>query len=324
MARADARLAAGAGVIAASLLLAGPTVAPASAEPDRDRPGHGHSGNGSGNSDRGRDSGRDRDSGRGDRGDHDGRDDDRRGDDRRGDDRRGDDRGRDGGRDGRADRGDRGSWPSRRGDDESDYWDDEQSRQGDDDADSGESGREALTAPAARSSLGIASESSDSSDFGVASVPDAVEPTPLVPASPSAAPTVGGGGGGGALATNGVLASPLVTFGNGRTPGLLSRRSGRVQLAAGAVPPAAEPVPVIVAAPALPPPSAPGPGQIIPLSDEQRGPAYIEGLWAPIQPAFPGGLLFGIAGLVLMPLAGVWLGYRQARASRAASELVEQ
>jgi hypothetical protein len=29
-------------------------------------------------------------------------------------------------------------------------------------------------------------------------------------------------------------------------------------------------------------------------------------------------VLFGLAGLVLMPLSGVWLGYRQARAAKAA------
>jgi hypothetical protein len=34
------------------------------------------------------------------------------------------------------------------------------------------------------------------------------------------------------------------------------------------------------------------------------------------------GALFGIAGLLLGPIAGVWLGYRQARATKAASQLV--
>jgi hypothetical protein len=34
------------------------------------------------------------------------------------------------------------------------------------------------------------------------------------------------------------------------------------------------------------------------------------------------GALFGIAGLLLAPIAGVWLGQRQARAAKAASRLV--
>jgi hypothetical protein len=46
---------------------------------------------------------------------------------------------------------------------------------------------------------------------------------------------------------------------------------------------------------------------------------FIHQLWAPLRPTFGTDLLFGLAGLVLIPLAGAWLGYRQARAARESS-----
>jgi hypothetical protein len=48
----------------------------------------------------------------------------------------------------------------------------------------------------------------------------------------------------------------------------------------------------------------------------------VASLWAAAAPSLPGGALFGLAGLILAPIAGAWLGYRQARASRAAAQLV--
>ncbi len=50
----------------------------------------------------------------------------------------------------------------------------------------------------------------------------------------------------------------------------------------------------------------------------------VASLWGRVQPGWPVGALFGIAGLLLAPLAGVWLGHRQARAARSASELVSR
>ena len=44
-------------------------------------------------------------------------------------------------------------------------------------------------------------------------------------------------------------------------------------------------------------------------------------LLTPAEPASSVGSLWGLAGLILAPLAGVLLGYRQARAKKAAAEV---
>ena len=44
--------------------------------------------------------------------------------------------------------------------------------------------------------------------------------------------------------------------------------------------------------------------------------------WGTLTPGWPAGALFGIAGLILAPIGGVWLGHRQARAVKGASQLV--
>jgi hypothetical protein len=40
-----------------------------------------------------------------------------------------------------------------------------------------------------------------------------------------------------------------------------------------------------------------------------------------VESGWPVGVLFGIAGLLLAPIAGVWLGHRQARAAKVTSNL---
>jgi hypothetical protein len=40
--------------------------------------------------------------------------------------------------------------------------------------------------------------------------------------------------------------------------------------------------------------------------------------WATVRPSWPTGTIFGIAGLLLAPIAGMWLGHRQARATKSA------
>jgi hypothetical protein len=102
---------------------------------------------------------------------------------------------------------------------------------------------------------------------------------------------------------------PKVTVGNGRTPGGQDRdREPRWRVSA------PEPAP---APPPPPPPPAPAPSwveriHIPPAMPKQLGVAPASNMTDP---------LWGIAGLLLIPVAGAALGYRQARASHAAAEL---
>ncbi|OFJ54671.1 hypothetical protein [Mycolicibacterium grossiae] len=155
----------------------------------------------------------------------------------------------------------------------------------------------------------------------------AAEATPS--ASPATSPTgsptgsppavIAESGGGGAVAAVDSPTAPTVVFGNGRVPGEGSTRP--------ADPPRPEPVlssPDVVLAPVVvaDPPTAPvAPVAVLPPSartDERSGTPVLA---AP--PAETGGIgaLWGLAGLLLAPLAGIGLGYRQARAHRAAAEL---
>jgi hypothetical protein len=133
-------------------------------------------------------------------------------------------------------------------------------------------------------------------------------PTPAVPARHAS----GGGGSGAAAVAAPPFVAPPVTVGNGRSPGILTRP--RVDVAGEApadVAPPAEAPPAV--RPQLPPPYrlAAAPAEL-----------PVESLWAAAAPAWPSGLLFGVAGLIFAPIAGAWLGYRQARASKAAAQLV--
>ncbi|GAB7070047.1 hypothetical protein JCM12141A_43360 [Mycolicibacterium hodleri] len=71
--------------------------------------------------------------------------------------------------------------------------------------------------------------------------------------------------------------------------------------------PVATPAPVAVRAAPAPPLELPAPPS-----------------WATVRPGWPTGTIFGIAGLLLAPIAGVWLGHRQARATKSASQLVSR
>jgi len=125
--------------------------------------------------------------------------------------------------------------------------------------------------------------------------------------------------------------APPVVFGDGRTPGILSwsRASGdaRPETAVG---PAeilvVNMAPLVEAPPPAPAPSPPPPSPTaVRLDVAPPWQRTVASMWAAAaEPSQPGGLGFGIAGLILAPLAGVWLGYRQARASRAAAQLVDR
>jgi hypothetical protein len=154
--------------------------------------------------------------------------------------------------------------------------------------------------------------------------------------TPPAAADTGASDSGGAAVTfpDGMpFTAPTVTVGDGRTPGILSwRRDANGATRQPGAGPAnvvdATVIPVVEAPPPPSPPPPPVPQPLPPATRLDMAPPWqrtVASMWAAAaEPSRPGGLSFGIAGLILAPLAGVWLGYRQARASRAADQLVER
>jgi hypothetical protein len=136
---------------------------------------------------------------------------------------------------------------------------------------------------------------------------------PPVPVSVASAATGGGGSPPGASVAPIVV--PRVIFGDGRSPGLLS-----VAEPAPTQPISAAPAPAPLAEPTGAPLVAPT--QLTmdaspwPLSE-----TAVATFWGKVEPGWPVGVLFGIAGLLLAPIAGVWLGHRQARAAKVTSAL---
>jgi hypothetical protein len=270
VAPARLRMAASAGVVAASMTIVGPTVAIAVADPGRAGPSHSRADKSSG-----RKHGGDRHGGHGrsDRGngrhqrDHDGRGDH-----------------------------DRDGWSTAGG------------------AQAGTDGQ----APSRPVSNAVTSNPPVATGL-------APQATPPVASAAGPATAAGGGGSGGARPA-GSFVAPKVTFGDGRTPGV----RGDV----------AQPQPTVAAGPAqspgYPAPAAGwAPVDLSPVPEVMRPPTalhesgppgteFIDRVWAPLRPAFPGGLVFGIAGLLIAPLAGVWLGHRQARAAEAVAQLADR
>jgi hypothetical protein len=302
VARMRRRVAAGAAMFAAVVTVGGPGIAAAPADPGRSGS---HRGDGGGN--RGGDGGR---HGGGSR--NDSRNGDQRGrtdrDRRDGRDERGERR-RHGGYGGKGDGGRRNDHGSKGGGGRGDSdWDD-------DDSSSGAAPRGTSTAVASLSvaaeSESVGAESIDTSSTGGGTT--FVTPPVVVPA-----------GGGGAVPGDvpAAIERPTVRFGNGRTPGLLS--SGRpgaeipAEAPGRAVPAAPEAAIAPIVLPPTPPTGLPNVGA------ESKLPWIVSEAWSPIGPGDNSGALFGLAGLLLIPLAGVWLGYRQAMAARAAASLSER
>lgn len=100
-------------------------------------------------------------------------------------------------------------------------------------------------------------------------------------------------------------------------------RSGESLVRVSTEPAVAQPLLVVPVAPLLEPigPSEPPPAAKSspwwPLSETP-----VASLWGDVRPGWPMGALFGIAGLLLAPIGGVWLGHRQARAAKTAAQLV--
>jgi hypothetical protein len=144
---------------------------------------------------------------------------------------------------------------------------------------------------------------------GVAT-PATLAPIPAVPAVP--ARPVSGGGGASPVTAAPPVSAPAVKVGNGRSPGILTGRPERAPRRTGTAPNVAPAVTQPAATPHLPPTDR------LDVAPAER----MVSQWAAAAPGRPGGLLFGLAGLILAPIGGAWLGYRQARASRAAAQLI--
>lgn len=224
----------------------------------------------------------------------------------------------------------RGQWPGSAG------WTD---RTGDpvSDGSSGQGASDVAVNQRATASRTVAVQSvTPSADTAVSveSVNPAVAADTAVPAPADSAAAAAGGsgsGGGGAIPTPVVIVVPSVTFGDGRSPapaGVLAEEAGAPQAVASTVlrvspvePAISEPVVELptTAAGVMPAPLAAEP-RPWPLS---RPP--VTAVWGGhAESSWPAGLLFGIAGLLLAPLGGIWLGQRQARAAKAASHLVSR
>jgi hypothetical protein len=107
------------------------------------------------------------------------------------------------------------------------------------------------------------------------------------------------------------MSAPRVVFGNGRTPGTAAARP--------------EAPPLVIDPPVVPSADAPEQAAPSPVPAPRQAPTIVRRTMSPLltpaEPASSVGSLWGLAGLILAPLAGILLGYRQARAKKAAAEL---
>lgn len=154
----------------------------------------------------------------------------------------------------------------------------------------------------------------------------------MAPSAPRVPAVAVGTGGGGAIPGQATVpfTAPVVTFGDGRTPAFLAETPEELPGRSTPRPLVKQAQPTAAATAAVAPPPRPAlepvavTGHLLavvpapwPLSE-----TTVTSLWGRVEPGWPAGLLFGIAGLLLAPIGGVWLGWRQARAARSASQLV--
>jgi hypothetical protein len=124
------------------------------------------------------------------------------------------------------------------------------------------------------------------------------------------------------------ISVPRVTFGDDRSP--RHRQAPAEDLVAAEpasvlpVPAVAAPAPPLYVPPVQPVPAAPPPAPVqASVPRIQWSPnTPVTSLWGRVQSGWPAGVIFGIAGLLMAPIGGIWLGQRQARASRTVSQLV--
>ena len=151
---------------------------------------------------------------------------------------------------------------------------------------------------------------------GVAPAPSLA---PEIPVSAPQKPVRTGRAGVGPAEPAAAVVAPRVVVGNGRTPqahvepSLVPRQELSIaeapQSLTPVAPPAATPQPMTEQAVSVP---------------EPRSEPPAAALWATVKPTWPTGAIFGIAGLLLAPIAGMWLGRRQAHAAKSASQLVSR
>ena len=173
------------------------------------------------------------------------------------------------------------------------------------------------TATASRGAALVASET----PAVAAETPSVAAATPTVPVLPV---VVAGGGAVPADESTAPIVTPLVTFGDGRSPRVLSERPGEPPIEVG------RPQPIIAAAlrviPAPPAPqlaaqqtAAPLPPLTMAAMPWPLSETPVTSFWGKVQSGWPASVLFGIAGLLLAPVGGMWMGHRQARAAKVAS-----
>ncbi len=297
MGRTNLRLAAGAGVVATCLLVAGPVEGAAAAHPgdsQSDRSDNGH---------------RSDNRGRGDS-----RDGSKRGNDNN--DRRGDGRGErgrgaesDGRKGGGGNYGHNFSDNSNRNDD---YGDDDRYTESDDGNgdksttdDAGQRSVSASSRSAQVATASLAPDTSDSADSGAVAVPTA----PTFPVDQGGSDFLG-------TPSADPFTPPQVTFGNGRTPAPpeSDTQPPRVTYSVPDVAPAPPlPLPLPPAAPVAAVAATAPPSWVVRIAVPTAAPQLVG-----VAPAGWADPLFGLTGLLLIPIAGAALGYRQARAAQHA------
>lgn len=143
----------------------------------------------------------------------------------------------------------------------------------------------------------------------------AAEPPTVAASEPVSVSITGTGGGGSVGASVTPRVVPRVIFGDGRYPGFLSAGEPAI-----AQPMTAGPAPVPVVEPTGAAPAAPSP-LTMDVSPWPLSETPVTTFWGKVEPSWPVGVLFGIAGLLLAPIGGVWLGHRQARAAKATANV---
>jgi hypothetical protein len=181
----------------------------------------------------------------------------------------------------------------------------------------------ATTSRAVTASVSPAVTPADVSPGGAAGISPAI--TPIAPIATT-------GGSGATFADTGAATSPFevprAVFGDGRSPAfgpehpaalsgepVAGQTISELPVTYPAQPPAV--ASLVEAPPAVPARVSTMRSVPWPLSDTP-----MTSIMRHVQPGWPAGLLFGIAGLLLAPIGGIWLGHRQARAAKAASQLV--
>ncbi|MDT5335731.1 MAG: hypothetical protein QOD90_1236 [Mycobacterium sp.] len=158
------------------------------------------------------------------------------------------------------------------------------------------------------SSRGVVA-ASEAPTVAASEAPAVVAEVPTVPVA-----SAGTGGGGSAPgASVAPLVVPRVIFGDGRSRGLLSP-------AEPATAQRAEPAPATSVEPTAAAPASPTP-LVMDVSPWPLSETPVITFFGKVESGWPVGVLFGIAGLLLAPIAGVWLGHRQARAAKVTSNL---